>query len=83
MDRVDILPDDIVEANGQIIGTWQVTNYSWSLRRFGTAIFATDKVVIPESFRNIVNQAKAEQRAIRVQYQPVLGVQTAATVQLL
>jgi hypothetical protein len=26
MDSVDILPDDIIEANGQIIGTWQVTN---------------------------------------------------------
>ena len=79
---VEILPGDIIEENGQTVGTWQVRNPSRSPRRFGADVSANDKVVIPECFEELVNQARVEQRSVRVQYIATLGVQTATAVHI-
>jgi len=64
-------------------GRWGVAHASQSLRKLGAPTYSTERIVIPETFRDTVNQAKAEYRSIRVQYRPVLGTQIADSVQII
>lgn len=83
METVDVDPNTIRNEDGEMLAVWPVITRRQSLSRRGQPMQSERKVVIPALFAPVIEQAKAQNRQVRITYLVKMAPQTASDVRLI